>query len=173
LSSIKDLIGSCQKAYLELSDKFIVYLKTVRSFDSENEESSHKLIRETVVNKANLFVRRIDYLMNSSAASQTLSHRSRSSRNSNVSYVDKKEAELRAAVVEKRFLEEETKILHEKAYLESRLKAIKVEEEIQTKEAEIQALKQQFVDFHLPTEDPALKTQYYVDSLQGKQHVPQ
>lgn len=49
LSSIKEFVKSCEKAYMELSNKFLAYLKSVRSYESENEESSHRLIRETTL----------------------------------------------------------------------------------------------------------------------------
>lgn len=88
--------------------------------------------------------------------------------------MERKEAELKAAIMKKKFLAEETQILRQRADLESRLKAIKVEEEIQTKRAQVYALKQHstvMTDFHLPSEDPVSRTQHYVDSLSQK-HVP-
>lgn len=50
-----------------------------------------------------------------------------------------KEAELRAAVVKMKFVEQEAKIIRQRAELETKLKAIKIEEDIETRQAEVSA----------------------------------
>lgn len=76
-----------------------------------------------------------------------------------------KEAELRAAVVKKKFVEQEAKIIRQQAELETKLKAIKIEEEIETKQAEVSALRENGPDLNLPAEDIVSRTQLYIESL--------
>lgn len=100
LKSVRELIQSCETAYRELSGKFLDYLRATRTYYSENEEASHHIIFRTVLYKVNLFMRRIDKLLNPPPASKG-HHSARHSVKSNASYLEMKEAELRAAVVKK------------------------------------------------------------------------
>ncbi|XP_062612368.1 uncharacterized protein LOC134274127 [Saccostrea cucullata] len=122
--------------------------------------------QQTVLCKANLISKRIDSLLNPPPPST--SHSRSSSRNfvkSNISLLERKEAELRAAVVKKKFLAEEANIIRQKAELETKLKAIKIEEEIESKQAEVSALKEHSPELNLPSDDAFSRTQQYVESL--------
>lgn len=63
------------------------------------------------------------------------------------------------------FVEQEAKIIRQLAELETKLKAIKIEEEIETKQAEVSALRENGLDLNLPTEDIISRTQLHVESL--------
>ncbi|XP_078329283.1 uncharacterized protein LOC144624026 [Crassostrea virginica] len=175
LKSVQEFVMACAKTYEQLSSKFTTYLSDIRTYDSELERSSHGLIKETVKCKASLIVGRIDSLLKPSLRPKSRhSSSSLSSSKFSENFVERKEAELRAAIVKRKYLEEEANIILQKADLETRLNAIKVEQEIETKQAEVSALKQHAGQFEFPEEDPILRTQAYVESLtKERPTVPQ
>lgn len=126
--------------------------------------ASHYVILRTVLCKVDLKMRRIDTLLNPPPASKG-HHSARHSANSNASYLEMKEAELRAAVVKKKSIEQDAKIIRQRAELETKLKAIKIEEEIETRQAEVSALRENGLDLNLPAEDIVSRTQLYIESL--------
>lgn len=164
LNSVKEFVMACAKAYEQFSGKFTAYLSDICTYDSELEKSSHGLIKETVKCKASLIVDRIDSLLKPSPRPKSRhSSSSLSSSKFNETCIEKKEAERRAAIVKKKYLEEEAKIILKKTDLETRINAIKVEQEIETKQAEVSALRQSAGKLEFLEEDPILRTQAYVE----------
>lgn len=109
-------------------------------------------------------MRIIDTLLNQTPASKG-HHSARHSVKSNASYLEMKEAVLRAAVVKKKFVIQEAKIIRQRAELEIKLKAIKIEEEIETKQARSKCIKRERLDLNLPAEDIVSRTELYIESL--------
>ena len=104
LKSLKEFVMACAKTYEQLSSKFTTYLSDIRTYDSELERSSHGLIKETVKCKASLIVGRIDSLLKPSLRPKSRhSSSSLSSSKFSETFVERKEAELRAAIVKRKY----------------------------------------------------------------------
>lgn len=73
--------------------------------------------------------------------------------------------------MKKKFVEQEAKIIRQRAELETKLKAIKIEEEIETRQAEVSALRENGLDLNLPAEDIVSRIQLYIDSLPRAQPI--
>ncbi|KAJ8307490.1 hypothetical protein KUTeg_015574 [Tegillarca granosa] len=169
LVSVRNLIDSCYRAYCELSAKFIEYLRTVRTTESYGEEVAHNLIKETVDCKVDMAFKRLSLLLNPPFKSKDgHSTRSSSSLSKKSSVVERKQAELDATVIRKKFLDAEADIIQQKVALESRLQALKLQQDIEIKQAEIDAIQNTAVKLELGSVTSSKKharTQEYVDSL--------
>ncbi|KAK3088641.1 hypothetical protein FSP39_021780 [Pinctada imbricata] len=188
LGSLQKLILSCQESYDDLSEKFIDYLKSMRTVESSDEEGRHSRIRYRYGLKLDLAYSRIKMLLKPAPVVHALGdtqfsnareplektfpsdnrsvHSASSASSSKSSIMGRKLAKLEAAIVRKQYLEKEIELIRKKAELEAQMKLLDVERNIETRRTELEAMNRQG-SLKPPSEitDSHSRTQEYVNAL--------